>query len=147
MERSLNDPKRTELRNLLSALEADREQDRFREREKKIEKNRYVYRFEELTRGVILPTFRELMLDLEKRGHLARLVRKSAERIRLDVQIEGQATRRCAVEIGVHPSELGKVKIDYAWGWRAAEPETYLLEEVDAGLVAGCLLKLLKGLS
>jgi hypothetical protein len=143
----LEDPKRTELRNLLSTFEADREQDRFREREKKIEKNRYVYRFEELTRSLILPTLRELILDLEKRGHLARLVRKSAERIRLDVQIEGQASRRCAVEIALHPSELGKVKIDYAWGWRSAPPETYLFEEVTAGLLAGFLLKLLKGLN
>lgn len=142
----MEDPKRKELRNLLSTLEADREQDRFRERDRKIEKNRYVYRFEELSRSVILPTLRELVLDLEKRGHLARLVRKSAERLRLDVQIEAQASRRCALEISLHATELGKVKVDYAWGWRTAEPEVYLLEEVDAGLVSGWLLKLLKGL-
>src|SRR3954451_24156443 len=114
MERPLDDPTRKELRNLLSTLEADREQDRFRERDRKIEKNRYVYRFEELSRSVILPTLRELTLDLEKRGHLTRLVRKSAERLRLDVQIESQGSRRCAMEIGLHPTELGKVKVDYA---------------------------------
>src|SRR5262249_22262470 len=127
-------------------FEADREQERFRERERKIEKNRYVYRFAELAKDVILPTLRELMLDLEKRGHLTRLARPSAERLRLDVQSEAQGSRRCAMEMGLHPTELGKVKVDYAWGWRTAEPEVYAFEEVDAGLVSGCLLKLVKGL-
>jgi len=147
MERFLDDPKRKELRNLLSTFEADREQERFRERERKIEKNRYVYRFEELAKNILLPTLRELMLDLEKRGHLTRLTRKSAERLRLDVQIESQGARRCALEISLHPGELGKVKVDYAWGWKTAGPEVYDLAEVDAGLVAGCLVKLLKGLA
>jgi hypothetical protein len=142
----LEDPNRREFRNLLSTLEADREQSRFRERERRIEKNRYVYRFEELTRDVILPTLRELMLDLERRGHLTRLTRKSAERLRLDVQIESQGLKRCALEIGLHPGETGKVKVDYAWGWKTGEPAVLPLEEVDAVQVSGWVLNLLRGL-
>jgi hypothetical protein len=143
----LDDHKRREFRNLLSTLDVDREQSRLRERDRRIEKNRYVYRFEELTRDAILPTLRELMLDLEQKGHLTRLTRKAPDRLRLDVQIETGTARRCALEIGLHPAEPGKVKVDYAWGWKQAEPEVYPLEQVDGGLVAGCLLKLLKGLT
>ena len=146
-EPNLDDHKRREFRNLLSTLDVDREQSRLRERERKIERNRYVYRFEELTREVILPTLRELMLDLEKKGHLTRLTRKAADRLRFDVQIETGTARRGALEIGVHPAEPGKVKVDYAWGWKQGEPEVYPLEEIDAGLVAGFVLKLLKGLT
>src|SRR5262249_41033594 len=115
-------------------------------REQKIEKNRYVYRFEELARETILPALRELVLDLEKKGHLTRLTRKGADRIRLDVQVETRTAQRCALEIGLHPTDLGRVKVDYAWGWKQGEPELYTLEQVDGGLVAGCLLKLLQGL-
>lgn len=142
----MDDHKRKELRNLLTNLDADREVSRFRERDRKIEKNRYIYQFEELSKAVILPTLREFMLDLERKGHLTKVARKSADRIRLDVQIEARSTKRCALEMGLHPTELGQVKVDYAWGWRAGAPETYPLERVDAGLVAECVLKLLKGL-
>ena len=143
----MDDHKRKEFRNLLTSLDADREVSRFRERDQKIEKNRYIYRFEGLARDVILPTLRELMLDLEHKGHLTRLTRKAADRYRLDLQIEAKTTRRCALEIAVHPKEPGKVKVDYAWGWTAGEPDAVLLEEVDSGKVAEWVLKLVKGLS
>ena len=143
----MDDPKRKEFRNLLSTLDVDREQSRFRERDRKIEKNRYIYRFEELSRDVILPTLRELVLDLERKGHLARLAKKSPERLRLDVQLETRAARRGALEIGLHPAEPGKVRVDYSWGLEAGTPEVYPLEQVDGGLVTACLLKLLKSLT
>ncbi len=143
----MDDQKRKEFRHLLSTLDVDREQSRFQERDRKIEKNRYIYRFEELLREVILPTLRELVLDLEKNGHLTRLTKKSPERLRLDVQIETRAVRRGTLEIGLHPAEPGKVKVDYSWGLQAGTPEVYPLEQVDGGLVAGCLLKLLKSLT
>ena len=143
----MDEQKRREFRNILSALDVDREQQRFRERERKIEKNRYVYRFEELARDVILPALRELTLDLERRGHLPRLTRKAADRIRVDVQVETKGSQRGALEIGLHPSAPGQVKVDYAWGWKQGEPEVYTLEQVDGGLVAGCLVKLLQGMT
>lgn len=143
----MDEQKRREFRNLLSALDVDREQQRFRERERKIERNRYVYRFEELARDVILPALRELMLDLERRGHLTRLTRKAADRIRVDVQVETKGAQRGSLEIGLHPSAPGQVKVDYAWGWKQGEPEAYNLDQVDASLVAGCLVKLLQGLT
>jgi hypothetical protein len=142
----LDEHKRKEFRNFLTLLDAEREQSRFRERERKIEKNRFAYRFEELTREVIVPALRELMLDLERKGHLARLTRKNRERLRLEIQIDPSA-RRCALEVGLHPSTPGMVKVDYLWGWRAGEPESCPLEEVTAGRVAEWMLKLLKGLA
>jgi hypothetical protein len=143
----LDDQKRKEFRNLLSTLDVDREQSLFRERDRKIEKNRYIYRFEELSRDVILPTLRELVLDLERNGHLTRLTKKSPERLRLDVQLATRAARRGALEIGLHPAEPGKVKVDYHAGLETGAPEVYLLEQIDGGLVASCLLKLLKSLT
>ena len=41
----LDDVKRKEVRKILVALEAEKEQDRFREREVVLEKNRQIYRF------------------------------------------------------------------------------------------------------
>jgi hypothetical protein len=143
----LDDPKRKEFRNLLSSLDVDREQSLFRERDRKIEKNRYVYQFEELSRDILLPTLRELVLDLERNGHLARLTKKSPERLRLDVQLATRTARRGALEIGLHPAEPGKVKVEYQWGLEAGPPEVYPLEQVDGGLATSCLLKLLKSLT
>ena len=143
----MDDQKRKEFRNLLSTLDVDREQSLFRERDLKIEKNRYIYRFEELSREVILPTLRELVLDLEKNGHLTQLARKSPERLRLDVQLATRVVKRGALEIGLHPAQPGKVKVDYSRGLEAGAPEIYPLEQIDGGLVASCLVKLLKSLA
>jgi len=141
----MDDAKRKELKKVLGALESQRDLDRFAERERAIERNRSVYRFQEIKRAVILPTLRELMLDLERQGHLTRLQERTSERVRLDVQLQSKEPRRGVLEISHHRSDPEKVRVRY--GWALAEPvqEEASLAQVDAAFVADRLLLLLKG--
>ena len=141
----MDDAKRKELKKVLGALQSQRDLDRFAERERSIERNRSVYRFQEIKRAVILPTLRELMLDLERQGHLTRLQERTSERVRLDVQIQAKEPRRGAIEISHHRSEPEKVRVRYGWGLAEPVQEEAPLGQVDAAFVADRVLQLLKG--
>lgn len=141
----MDDAKRKELKKVLGALQSQRDLDRFAERERSIERNRSVYRFQEIKRAVILPTLRELMLDLERQGHLTRLQERTSERVRLDVQIQSKEPRRGVIEISHHRSEPEKVRVRYGWGLAEPVQEEASLGQVDAAFVADRVLLLLKG--
>jgi hypothetical protein len=141
----VDDAKRKELKKVLGALQSQRDLDRFAERERSIERNRSIYRFQEIKRAVILPTLRELMLDLERQGHLTRLQERTSERVRLDVQIQSKEPRRGAIEISHHRSEPEKVRVRYGWGLAEPVQEEAPLGQVDAAFVADRVLQLLKG--
>jgi hypothetical protein len=140
----MDDGKRKELRDLLGTVESAKELDRAAQRERLIERNRHAYRFQELKRAVIVPTLREFMIDLERKGHLTRLRDAAQEKTRLDVQIQAAKARRGAVEFALH-SEPGTLRIDYSWGWRL-EQEVYPLDQVAPAFVADRVLHLLRGL-
>lgn len=141
----MDDVKRKELKKVLGALESQRDLDRFAERERAIERNRSVYRFEEIKRAVILPTLRELMLDLERQGHQTRLQERTSERVRLDVQIQSGKPRHGAIEISHHRSEPEKVRVRYGWALTEPIQEEAPLAQIDAAFVADRVLLLLKG--
>ncbi len=140
----MND-KRRELQKLLGTLDSEMAQDRSLERERTIERNRHAYRFRELKKSDVLPALREVMLDLEKKGHLTRLTERSPEKVRLDIQIHGRDVRRGAIEIALHDSEPGKFQVSYAWGWDQAQ-QVYSLDQLGRDLVADRILHLLKKL-
>jgi hypothetical protein len=142
--RYLDDTKRKEFRRLLTSLETQTQEDRMREREAALAKNRQTYRFQELKKAVILPTLREFMVDLDKKGHLTRLWEKSPEKIRFDVQIQTRVPKRGAVELSL--SDTGEIRVNYGWSSGAMEQHTYALERIEAGFVADRVLHLLKGL-
>lgn len=140
----MND-KRRELQKLLGTLDSEVEQDRSLERERVIERNRHAYRFRDLKKSDVLPALREVMLDLERKGHLTRLTEKSPDRVRLDIQLQGRGVRRGAIEIALHDSEPGKFQVTYASGWDQAQ-EAYPLDQLGRDFVAERLLRLLKKL-
>jgi hypothetical protein len=142
----LDDTKRKEFRRLLTSLETQTQEDRMREREAALARNRQTYRFQELKKVVILPTLREFMVDLDKKGHLTRLWEKSPEKIRFDVQIQTRVPKRGAMELSLHVSENGEIRVSYGWSSGAMEQHTYSLERIEAGFVADRVLHLLKGL-
>jgi hypothetical protein len=144
----LEDGKRKELSRVLGGLEALKELDRLSERDQMLQKNRYAYRFQELKKAVILPTLREFMVDLDRKGHLTRLWEKSAEKVRLDVQIQTRMPKRGAIEFSLSKSDPSKLRVDYGWATGDARfhEELYGLERVEAGFVADRILHLLKGL-
>lgn len=142
----MDDTKRKEFRRLLTSLETQTQEDRMREREAALAKNRQSYRFQELKKAVILPTLREFMVDLDKKGHLTRLWEKSPEKIRFDVQIQTKVPKRGAMELSLHVSETGEIRVSYGWSSGAMEQQTYSLERIEAGFVADRVLHLLKGL-
>lgn len=142
----MDDTKRKEFRRLLTSLETQTQEDRLRERETALAKNRQTYRFQELKKAVILPTLREFMVDLDKKGHLTRLWEKSPEKIRFDVQIQTRVPKRGAMELSLHVSENGEIRVSYGWSSGAMEQQTYALERIEAGFVADRVLHLLKGL-
>lgn len=144
----LEDGKRKEVRKLLTALEAQREQDRFAEREIALEKNRQLYRFQEMKKTVLLPTLRELMTDLDRKGHLTRLQEVSPEKVRLDVQVQTQTPKRGAIEFSLDKSDAGKVKVNYGWvsDDTKFDQEIYPLEFMASSFVVDRILHLLRGL-
>lgn len=142
----MDDTKRKEFRRLLTSLETQTQEDRLREREAALAKNRQTYRFQELKKAVILPTLREFMVDLDKKGHLTRLWEKTPEKIRFDVQIQTKVPKRGAVEFALHVSESGQIRVNYGWSSGAMEQQTYALERIEAGFVADRVIHLLKGL-
>jgi len=144
----LDERKKKELSKVLVGLEALKEQDRFSERDRLLQKNRHAYRFQELKKDVILPVLREFMVDLDAKGHLTRLSEKSPEKIRLDVQIQTKVPKRGTVEFGLDVSNPGKLKVDYGWvstGSRFHQ-ESFPLDRIESGFIADRVLHLLQGL-
>jgi hypothetical protein len=142
---SLDEEKRRELDRLLGAIDSRRELDRFGERERRIERNRQVYRFEDLMRSVVVPTLRVCMLDLDRKGHFTRLRALSPRRARLDVHIHMAADRRGALELALIEEQPDTLRIDYVWGWRR-EQEVFPVGELGETFVADRVLHLLRGL-
>jgi len=141
----LDDVKRKELKKVLGSLESQREIDRFAERERAIERNRHIYRFQEIKRSVILPTLREFMIDLERQGHLTRIQERTSERVRFDVQIQSSEPRRGALEIFHQRTDPEKVRLRYGWGLAETVQEEADLTQIDAAFIAERMLQLLKG--
>jgi hypothetical protein len=141
----LDDVKRKELKKVLGTLESQRELDRFAERERAIEHNRHIYRFQEIKRSVILPTLREFMIDLEKQGHLTRIQEKTSERVRFDIQIQSREPRRGVLEIFHQRSDPEKVRLRYGWALADTVQEEAELLQTDAAFIAERMLQLLKG--
>ena len=144
----LDDVKRKEVRRLLTALEAEKEQDRFREREAVLEKNRQIYRFQEIKKTILLPALRELMIDLDRKGHLTRLQEPTPEKVRLDVQVQTQTPRRGAIEFSLDHAEPGKIKVNYGWVAKDSrfDQESYPMDFMATGFVIDRILHLLRGL-
>ncbi|HEY8020380.1 MAG TPA: hypothetical protein VIH93_04740 [Thermoanaerobaculia bacterium] len=141
----MDDVKRKELKKVLGTLESQRELDRFAERERAIEHNRHIYRFQEIKRSVILPTLREFMIDLEKQGHLTRIQEKTSERVRFDIQIQSREPRRGVLEIFHQRSDPEKVRLRYGWALADTVQEEAELLQIDAAFIAERMLQLLKG--
>jgi hypothetical protein len=141
----LDEEKRRELDRLLGTIDSRRELDRFGERERRIERNRHIYRFEELMRSVVVPTLRVCMQDLDRKGHFTRLRALSPRRARLDVHIHMGAARGGALELALIEEQPDKLRIDYAWGWRR-EQEVFPVSEIGETFVADRVLHLLRGL-
>ena len=144
----LDDVKRKEVRRLLVALEAEKEQDRFREREAVLEKNRQIYRFQEIKKTILLPTLREFMIDLDRKGHLTRLQEPTPEKVRMDVQVQTRDPKRGAIEFSLDKTEPGKIKVSYGWVAKDSrfDQESYPMEFMAAGFVVDRILHLLRGL-
>ena len=141
----MDDVKRREIKKVLGHLESQRQLDRFAERERAIEHNRALYRFQEVKRTVIVPALRRLASDLERQGHQTRLQEKTSERVRLDVQIHAREPRHGALEFSHQRAEPEKVHVRYGWNLAESVQEDAPLDAVDATFVADRVLQLLKG--
>lgn len=141
----MENSKLKEFRQLITSLEIDAEREHLKERERVLERNRQIYRFQTLKKEVILPTLRALMVDLDRKGHLTRLWEKTPEKLRFDVQIQTREPKRGAIEISLHPSEP-KIDVEYGWSSGAREQEAYPLEEVQPAFVTDRMMHLLRKL-
>jgi len=141
----LDEDKRRELQALLGTIDSRRELDRFGERERRIESNRQVYRFEELMRAVVVPTLRICMLDLDRKGHFTRLRELSPRRARLDLQIQLGAPKRGALELALIDEQPDRLRVDYIWGWKR-EQEVFPVNQVGDAFVTDRVLHLVRGL-
>ena len=141
----MDEDKRRELQTLLGTIDSRRELDRFGERERRIESNRQVYRFEELMRAVVVPTLRVCMLDLDRKGHFTRLRELSPRRARLDLQIQLGAPKRGALELALIDEQPDRLRVDYIWGWKH-EQEVFPVSQVGDAFVTDRVLHLVRGL-
>jgi hypothetical protein len=144
----LDEVKRKEVRKILVALEAEKDQDRFREREVVLEKNRQIYRFQEIKKTVLLPTLRELMIDLDHKGHLTKLQEVTPEKVRMDVQVQTQIPKRGAIEFSMDKAEPNILKVNYGWVIKEArfDQESFPMDAVVSRFVIDRVLHLLRGL-
>ncbi len=131
---------------LLGTIDSRRELDRFDERERRIQRNRHAYRFEELMRTVVVPTLRACMLDLDRKGHFTRLRELSSRRIRLDLELQLGAAKRGALELALIEEQPDKLRVDYIWGWRR-EQEVFRIDQLEASFVTDRVLHLVRGLA
>jgi hypothetical protein len=141
----LEEKKLKEFRHLLTRLEVNQEQDGNSERERLLERNRVVYRFQDLKKEIILPTFRQLMLDLDRKGHLTRLWEKTPEVLRFDVQLQSRVPKRGAIEMSLHPTEA-RLRVEYGWTGGGREQELHSLDDVQPSFVADRMMHLLRHL-
>lgn len=141
----MDEEKRRELQLLLGMIDTRRELDRYGERERRIERNRQVYRFEELMRSVVVPTLRACMLDLDRKGHFTRLRELSPRRARLDLQIHLSAQKRGALEVALIDEQPEQLRVDYIWGWKR-EQEVFRVNQLGEAFVTDRVLHLLRGL-
>jgi CYTH domain-containing protein len=141
----LDEKKRRELDRMLVSIDSLREIDRSSERGRRIERNRQVYRFEELMRSVVVPTLRLCMAHLDRKGHFTRLRALSPRRARLDLQVHLSATLRGALELALIDDHPDQLRVDYAWGWKR-EQEVFPVDQLGETFVADRVLHLLRGL-
>jgi hypothetical protein len=141
----VEDSQRRELRQILGTLDTEKELDRFSQREKAIEKARQVYRFEQIKAEVILPTLRQIMADLERKGHQTRLQAADSDKVRFDVQVQAATVRRGALLVALERDDPASARVEIA-SLYANERETVAVEKLDAAFVAGRVLTLLKKL-
>ena len=141
----MDESKRKELQNLLGSIDSRRELDRFDERERRIEQNRRIYRFEELMRSVVVPALRVCMLDLDRKGHFTRLREVSPRRARLDLHVQMEATRRGALELALIDDAPDQLRVDYHWTWKR-EHEVFKVDQLGETFVTERVLHLLRGL-
>ncbi|MBV8199584.1 MAG: hypothetical protein JOZ15_03065 [Acidobacteria bacterium] len=141
----MDEEKRRELQLLLGMIDTRRELDRYDERERLIESNRQVYRFEELMRSVVVPTLRACMLDLDRKGHFTRLRELSPRRARLDLQVQLGAPKRGALELALIDEKPDQLRVDYIWGWKR-EQEVFAVDQLGDAFVTDRVLHLLRGL-
>ena len=87
------------LASLLNDLEHERETARTEGREGRIRAARHDRRFRDLARTVFLPTLREVMQQLERKGHPTRLREIGPTRLRLDLLLEGTRPVPSAIEV------------------------------------------------
>ena len=140
----MDEEKRRELRRLLGTIETRREIDRSHERDRRIEKNRHVYRFEELMRAVVVPALRACMVDLDRQGHFTRLRELSPRRARLDLEIQLGAGKRGALELALIDERPDQLRVDYIWGWKR-EQEIFPVAELGDAFVADRVMHLVRG--
>jgi hypothetical protein len=140
----LDEEKRRELQLLLGMIDTRRELDRYGERERRIETNRQVYRFEELMRTVVVPALRICMLDLDRKGHFTRLRELSPRRARLDLQIQLGVMKRGALELALIDEQPNQLRVDYIWGWKR-EQEVFPVAKLGDGFVTDRVLHLVRG--
>ncbi len=132
-----------ELKKLLSEVDFAREQEQQATRGKAIAERKLVQRYGTLMDALVLPALRQLMFELERRGHLGRLERRSESALRLDVQVAGrkavQATIDAQMLYTAEPRLRFVVQHEFRVLHTAEAPLETLTEATLAPLVVNCL--------
>ncbi len=89
---------RREIRKLLSEVDAAREDRRAAERQEVIARLELRRGFVRARDELLVPALRELMHELERRGHQTRLERRSETQLRLHVQLSGRRAVQAVVD-------------------------------------------------
>lgn len=136
---------RREIRKLLSEVDAARDDQRASERQQVIARLELRRRFEQARDELLVPALRELMHELERRGHQTRLERRSETQLRLHVQLSGRRAVQAVVdvELATPPGREPAVRFAVVRSFQLDLSEevalTSLTEAAVAALVVRCL--------
>jgi hypothetical protein len=133
----------SELRQIPGRLEAEKEPDR--EGGRAIEKARQLCRFEQVSAETVVPTLRQMMLDLKRQGHQARLQTTGSGKVCLEIEVRASPARRGTLLVDLEPDDPGTARVEIA-SHQADEREAVAVDRLDTVFVVDRVLRLVRKL-
>jgi hypothetical protein len=130
-----------ELRRLLSDVDLAREGERLAERDRAIAERTLLAKHGGLLEQVVVPSLRLIMLELERRGHLAKLERRGERGARLEVQVAGRKAIQATLEAELLLDGAPRLRLSVVHQFRVLQTLEADLEGLSEKTLAPLLLR------
>jgi hypothetical protein len=133
-----------QLRRLLSDVDVAREREQLARRDRAIAERTLWVRHGELMEQLLLPALRLVMLELEKRGHLAKLERCSERVLRLEVQVAGKKAVHATIEAELVLTGEPRIRLSVTHQFRVLQALEAPVEGLNDATLAPLLIRSLQ---